>query len=123
MIVIICYVAVFAKLNQVQVLQAQAYSDRPDNFRQLQRDFNQPAATSSPLDGKTAATSEGGPRCATSGCTRRRAALRRDRLLLVHVGLRRCGAHLQRAGGRTPSLKLHRLSGFSPTPRARVTWC
>ena len=57
-IVIICYVAVFAKLNQVQVLQAQAYSDRPDNTRQLQRDFNQPRGDILTADGKTAATSE-----------------------------------------------------------------
>ncbi|HNG25511.1 MAG TPA: hypothetical protein PLC03_16210, partial [Microthrixaceae bacterium] len=68
-IVIICYVAVFAKLNQVQVLQAQAYSDRPDNTRQLQRDFNQPRGDILTADGKTAATSE-----------ERRAALRYQRV-------------------------------------------
>ena len=114
-IVIICYVAVFAKLNQVQVLQAQAYSDRPDNTRQLQRDFNQPRGDILTADGKTAATSE-----------ERRAALRYQRVypdgeLLSAVtgyysftlgsdGVER--TYNEELAGRTPSLKLHRLSGF-----------
>ncbi|RUP37921.1 MAG: penicillin-binding protein 2 [Gordonia sp. (in: high G+C Gram-positive bacteria)] len=114
-IVIICYVAVFAKLNQVQVLQAQAYSDRPDNTRQLQRDFNQPRGDIITADGKIAATSE-----------ERRAALRYQRVypdgeLLSAVtgyysftlgsdGVER--TYNEELAGRTPSLKLHRLSGF-----------
>ncbi len=57
-IVIVCYVAVFLKLNQVQVLEAQAYSDRPDNTRQLQRDFNQPRGDIITADGAVAATSD-----------------------------------------------------------------
>ena len=56
-VVIVCYVAVFLKLNQVQVLQAQGYSDRPDNTRQLQRDFNQPRGDILTADEATVARS------------------------------------------------------------------
>jgi peptidoglycan glycosyltransferase len=114
-IVLVCYVAIFVKLNQVQVLEADAYSNRPDNTRQLQRDFNQPRGDIITADGVVAATSE-----------ERRAALRYQRVYpdgdlfsaitgyysftLGSDGVER--TYNEELAGRTASLKLHRLSGF-----------
>ncbi len=114
-IVLVCYVAVFLKLNQVQVLEAESYSNRPDNTRQLQRDFNQPRGDIITADGVVAATSE-----------ERRAALRYQRVYpdgelfsavtgyysftLGSDGVER--TYNEELAGRTASLKLHRLSGF-----------
>ncbi len=114
-IVIVCYVALFVKLNQVQVLEADAYGNRSDNTRQLQRDFNQPRGDIITADGAVAATSE-----------ERRAALRYQRVYpdgelfsavtgyysftLGSDGVER--SYNEELAGRTASLKLHRLSGF-----------
>jgi len=114
-VVIVCYVAVFLKLNQVQVLQAQGYSDRPDNTRQLQRDFNQPRGDILTADEATVARS-----------IPVRAALRYQRdypdkelfsavsgyysFTLGSDGVER--TYNEQLAGRTPSLKLHRLAGF-----------
>lgn len=114
-VVIVCYVALFLKLNQVQVLQAAAYSNRPDNTRQLQRDFNQPRGDILTADESTVARS-----------VPVRAALRYQReypdgdlfsavsgfysFTLGSDGVER--SYNEQLAGRTPSLKLHRLSGF-----------
>lgn len=114
-VILVCYVAVFLKLNQVQVLQAQALSDRPDNTRQLQRDFNQPRGDILTADEIVVATSE-----------ERRAALRYQRhyaygelfsaitgyysFTLGSDGVER--SYNEELAGRTATLRLHKLSGF-----------
>ncbi|HPU38326.1 MAG TPA: penicillin-binding transpeptidase domain-containing protein [Microthrixaceae bacterium] len=114
-VIMVCYVALFLKLNQVQVLQADAYSNRPDNTRQLLRDFNQPRGDIITADGAVAATSED-----------RRASLRYQRIYpdgqlfsavtgyysftLGSDGVER--TYNEQLAGRTASLRLHRLSGF-----------
>jgi peptidoglycan glycosyltransferase len=114
-VIILCYVALFVKLNQVQVLQAADYNDRPDNTRSLQRDFNQPRGSIVTADGVVAAFSE-----------ERRDALRYQRVYpegelfapvtgfysfaLGATGVER--TYNEELAGRTPALKLHELSGF-----------
>lgn len=113
--ILVCYLALFVKLNQVQVIQAQALSDRPDNTRQLQRDFNQPRGDIVTADAKVVATS-----------TEQHAALRYQRVypydeLFSGIagyysftfgsdGVER--SYNEELAGRTASLRLHRLSGF-----------
>ncbi len=114
-VIIVCYLALFLKLNQVQVLQAQSLSDRPDNTRQLQRDFNQPRGDIITGDQKVIATS-----------AERRAALRYQReypdgelfsaitgyysFTLGSDGVER--SYNEELAGLTATLRLHRLSGF-----------
>lgn len=76
---LVIYVALFVKLNQVQVFEAEALTDRPENTRVLQRDFNEPRGDIVSADGAVLATSE-----------ERRAALRYQRIypdgeLFAHV--------------------------------------
>jgi len=113
--ILVCYTALFVKLNQVQVLDAGRYNSRPDNTRSLQRDFNQPRGDIVTADGSVAATSE-----------ERRAALRYQRVYpegelfapitgfysfsLGSDGVER--SYNEQLAGRTASLKLNRLSGF-----------
>ena len=52
-----CYVALFVKLNQTQLLDAGKLTDRPDNTRQIERDFNRPRGTISTADGVVVARS------------------------------------------------------------------
>ena len=110
-----CYVALFVKLNQVQVLDADRYNSRSDNTRSLQRDFNQPRGDIITADGTIAATSD-----------ERRAALRYQRrypdgelfasvtgyysFALGSDGVER--TYNEQLAGRTASLKLNKLSGF-----------
>ncbi|MGI9577662.1 MAG: penicillin-binding transpeptidase domain-containing protein [Microthrixaceae bacterium] len=56
--ILILYAALFIKLNQVQVFQAQALTDEPENTRVLQRDFNEPRGDIVSADGAILATSE-----------------------------------------------------------------
>lgn len=114
-VILVCYLALFLKLNQVQVLQAQSLSDRPDNTRQLQRDFNQPRGDIVSADQQVVATS-----------IDRHAALRYQRtyptkdlfsavtgyysFTLGSDGVER--SYNEELAGRTASLRLHRLSGF-----------
>ena len=41
-VILVCYVAAFVKFNQIQILEASEYNDRPENNRALLRDFNSP---------------------------------------------------------------------------------
>ncbi len=115
----ICYVAAFAKLNQLQVLNASDYNDRPENTRAQLRDFNRPRGDIVSADGVLLATSEV-----------RRAELRYQRVypqagLFAHI----TGYYSFRLGstgvertynaeltGRTSSLQLRELSGFFSDP-------
>jgi peptidoglycan glycosyltransferase len=113
--ILICYTALFVKLNQIQVLDAGRYNSRPDNTRSLQRDFNEPRGDIVTADGSVAATSE-----------ERRAALRYQRVYpegdlfssvagfysftLGSDGVER--TYNEQLAGRTASLKLNKLSGF-----------
>lgn len=56
--ILILYAALFVKLNQVQVFQAQDLTDEPENTRVLQRDFNEPRGEIVSADGAILATSE-----------------------------------------------------------------
>ena len=76
---LVLYAILFLKLNQVQVFQAEALTDRPENTRVLQRDFNEPRGDIVSADGAVLATSE-----------ERRAALRYQRVypdgeLFAHI--------------------------------------
>jgi penicillin-binding protein A len=115
LVILLCYAALFVKLNQVQVLDADRYNNRPDNTRSLQRDFNQPRGDIVSADGAVVATSE-----------ERRAALRYQRVYpeadlfsavsgfysfsLGSDGVER--SYNEQLAGRTASLKLNKLSGF-----------
>ncbi|MCZ7627598.1 MAG: hypothetical protein M5U19_00125 [Microthrixaceae bacterium] len=66
---IVMYAVLFVKLNQVQVFQAAELTDRPENTRVLQRDFNEPRGDIISADGAVLATSK-----------ERRAALRFQRV-------------------------------------------
>jgi peptidoglycan glycosyltransferase len=112
---LVLYVALFVKLNQVQVFQAAELNDRPENTRALQRDFNEPRGAIVTDDGAILAVSE-----------ERRAALRYQRVypegdLFAHVtgyfsfslgstGVER--TYNDDLAGRTPALELNQLSEF-----------
>lgn len=118
-VIMACYLAAFIKLNQIQVLDASRYNDRPENTRAQLRDFNRPRGDIVTADGQIAAKSE-----------ERRAELRYQRVypegdLYSHI----TGYYSFRLGstgveriynseltGRTPSLQLHQLSGFFSDP-------
>ncbi len=114
-VIMVAYVALFAKLNQIQVFQASAYNDRPENTRAQLRDFNRPRGDIVTADGVILANSEV-----------RRADLRYQRVypegdlyahitgyyafLLGSTGVER--TYNAELTGRTASLQLHELSGF-----------
>lgn len=118
-VVIACYLAAFVKLNQVQVLDASDYNDRPENTRAQLRDFNRPRGDIVTADGVVLATSE-----------ERRAELRYQRVypeaqLYAHVtgyySFRLGSTGIERVynpelTGRTPELQLQRLEGFFSEP-------
>jgi peptidoglycan glycosyltransferase len=54
----VCYVALFIKLNQVQVFDAAELNNRPDNTRKIERDFNHPRGDIVSADGVLLAHSE-----------------------------------------------------------------
>lgn len=109
------YGALFVKLNQVQVFQAEELTDRPENTRVLQRDFNEPRGDVVSADGAVLATSE-----------ERRSSLRFQRVypdgeLFAHVtgfysfslgadGVER--EYNDELAGRTPALELNQLGDF-----------
>lgn len=118
-VILACYLAVFVTLNQIQVLEASDYNDRPENTRALVRDFNRPRGDIVTADGVVAATSES-----------RRADLRYRRIypegeLYAHItgyysfrfgstGVER--EYNAQLAGRTASLQLRDLSGFFSDP-------
>ncbi|HSL57861.1 MAG TPA: penicillin-binding transpeptidase domain-containing protein [Acidimicrobiales bacterium] len=53
----LCFVALFAQLNRVQVFQAAALNENPDNTRTILRDYSQPRGTISTADGLVVARS------------------------------------------------------------------
>lgn len=60
---IICYLALFVKLNQVQVVEADALNNHPDNSRLVQVEYNRPRGAVTSADGALLARSvevEGG---------------------------------------------------------------
>lgn len=50
-VIMVCYVAAFAKLNQIQIFEASSYNDRPENTRAQRRDFNSPRGDIISADG------------------------------------------------------------------------
>ena len=55
--VLLCYVALFGKLTQIQLVQAPSLNTRPDNTRSLERDFNRPRGSIATADGVVVARS------------------------------------------------------------------
>ncbi|MFM7068991.1 MAG: penicillin-binding transpeptidase domain-containing protein [Actinomycetes bacterium] len=115
LVLLALYAALFVKLNWVQVVQSTPLNERPDNTRSLQRDFNRPRGDIVTADGTVIATSEA-----------RRSALRYQRRypqgeLWAHTtgyfsftlgssGVER--TYNDELSGRTPSLRLHELTGL-----------
>jgi peptidoglycan glycosyltransferase len=113
--ILVLYVALFLKLNEVQVVRAQQLNDRPENTRALQRDFNSPRGSIVSADGAVLAVSE-----------TRRAALRYQRVYpegelfgdvtgyfsfaLGSTGVER--TYNDDLAGRTPALELNQLGEF-----------
>jgi len=60
---IACYLVLFVQLNRVQVLQSEALRDHPENFRNIERDFDRPRGLILSADGvvlaRTIATPDG----------------------------------------------------------------
>ena len=54
---VLCYVLLFLQLNRVQVLQADKLNHHPENFRQIQRDFDRPRGAIATADGVVLARS------------------------------------------------------------------
>jgi len=55
--VVICYLALFAKLNHLQLVEGPSLNRRPDNSRAIERDVNRPRGTISTSDGVIVARS------------------------------------------------------------------
>lgn len=119
-VILACYLALFVKLNQLQVVQADDYNSRPENTRQQVRDFNNPRGDISTTDGVLVATSE-----------ERAAELQFQRIyphgeLYAHItgyysftlgstGVER--TYNDELAGRTASLRLHSIKGlFDDSP-------
>lgn len=114
-VILIAYLALFVKLNQVQVFQAAEYNDRPENTRQQVRDFNRPRGNILSADGVILATSH-----------EQKGELQYQREyphgdLYAHLtgyysfslgstGVER--SYNDELTGRTPELRLRRLKGF-----------
>jgi peptidoglycan glycosyltransferase len=54
---LVCYLLLFVQLNRVQVFQASKLNHHPDNFRNIQRDFDQPRGAIASADGAVVAQS------------------------------------------------------------------
>jgi peptidoglycan glycosyltransferase len=64
---VVCYVALFAMLNWVQVIKADDYNNNPFNTATVRRDFNRDRGTISTADGALLAISEPNEDPATNG--------------------------------------------------------
>jgi peptidoglycan glycosyltransferase len=58
---VVCYLALFAMINWVQVLKADEYADNPLNTAAIRRDFNRPRGTIETADGALLAASVDNP--------------------------------------------------------------
>ena len=54
---VLCYVLLFLQLNRIQVFQADELNHHPENFRQIQRDFDRPRGAIATADGVVVARS------------------------------------------------------------------
>ncbi|HTO00926.1 MAG TPA: penicillin-binding transpeptidase domain-containing protein [Microthrixaceae bacterium] len=114
-VIMVCYSALFIKLNQIQVFDASKLNDQPKNTRQQIRDFNSPRGEIVTSDGIVVANSK-----ETKG------GLRYQRVypggdLYAHItgyfSFRLGSTGVERVynaelTGRTTSLQLHELSGI-----------
>ncbi|MEI2638922.1 MAG: penicillin-binding transpeptidase domain-containing protein [Microthrixaceae bacterium] len=116
-----CYLALFIKLNQVQVLDADKYNDRPENTRQQVRDFNHPRGNIVSADGVLLARSD-----------EQKGELQFQRVypqgdLFAHItgyysfalgstGVERF--YNDELTGRTPALRIRRIKGMFNEPTA-----
>ncbi len=118
-VIMICYAALFAKLNQIQIFNASELNDRPENTRQQIRDFNSPRGRIVTADGAVIAKSQ-----ETKGELRFQRVYPAGELYahitgyysfrLGSIGVeRQYNAELT---GRTTSLQLHELSGIFADP-------
>ncbi len=57
-VVLVCYVALFVKLNQIQLLDATNLDNKPDNSRKVEEAFNRPRGTITTADGVLVARSD-----------------------------------------------------------------
>jgi penicillin-binding protein A len=55
--ILVCYLALFAQLNRIQVFEAQALRDNPDNTRAVLANYSRPRGTISTVDGVVVARS------------------------------------------------------------------
>ena len=55
--VLLCFLALFAQLNRIQVFEAQALRDNPDNTRDVLANYSRPRGTVSTIDGTVVARS------------------------------------------------------------------
>jgi penicillin-binding protein A len=115
MAIVACYLLLFLRLNQIQVIEADDLNTRPGNTRIIQRDFNEPRGDVLSAEGAVLATS-----------VERRAALRYQRtypegelfagvtgfysFTLGSDGVER--TYNEELAGRTAQLRLRELSGF-----------
>jgi peptidoglycan glycosyltransferase len=56
--ILVCYVALFVKLNQIQLLDASSLDHHPGNSRLVERDFNRPRGSITTADGTVVAKSD-----------------------------------------------------------------
>ena len=57
-VIVLLYAALFVKLNQIQLIDSPSLNSRPDNTRQIERDFNQPRGQIRTIDGVVVARSD-----------------------------------------------------------------
>lgn len=55
--IMLCYLALFAQLNRVQIFDVQALRDNPDNTRDVLANYSRPRGTVSTIDGAVVARS------------------------------------------------------------------
>jgi len=126
--IVVLYVALFVKLNQIQLIDAPDLNRRPDNTRPIERDFNKPRGEIRSADGVVVARSD--PRAGRFAYQR----VYPDGDLLAHVvgsfsylfgadGVER--TYNDELSGRTPALRLrsfqHLFSSFTAVGNVELT--